>query len=296
MNILVTGANGQLGQAFKAICHRYDHKWTFMSREELDITDRMAVFWYFRHNSVDVCINCAAYTNVEQAEVDVYDAYKINYIGVANLAEYCKRWGVLLVNYSTDYLFGYASNTINRPYKENDKLNPVNTYAVSKLRGEIALNKANPNYINIRTSWLFSEFGKNFVKTIIDKIDKGEPLSVVNDQVGCPTYAVDLAEATMNLIRKHMVVGIWGIIRCHKTYNFNNGEAMSWYDFAMKIATIYGKKCIIEPTTTTIKFAGRPQFSALDITKYKKATRMVPQSVNDALIECINMIRINKQD
>ena len=294
MNILVTGANGQLGQAFKAICHRYDHKWTFMSREELDISDRMAVFWYFRHNSVDVCINCAAYTNVEQAEVDVYDAYKINYIGVANLAENCKKCGVLLVNYSTDYLFGRESNT-NRPYKENAKLNPINTYALTKFYGEIALEKANPNYINIRTSWLFSEFGKNFVKTIIDKIDKGEPLSVVNDQVGCPTYAVDLAEATMNLIRKHISGHFFGI-RCHETYNFNNGEAMSWYDFAMKIAMIYGKKCIIEPTTTTIKFAARPQFSALDITKYKKATGIPPQSVNDALIECINMIRINKED
>lgn len=294
MNILVTGANGQLGQAFKAICHRYDHKWTFMSREELDISDRMAVFWYFRHNSVDVCINCAAYTNVEQAEVDVYDAYKINYIGVANLAENCKKCGVLLVNYSTDYLFGRESN-VNRPYKENAKLNPINTYALTKFYGEIALEKANTNYINIRTSWLFSEFGKNFVKTIIDKIDKGEPLSVVNDQVGCPTYAVDLAEATMNLIRKHITGRFFGI-RCHETYNFNNGEAMSWYDFAMKIAMIYGKKCIIEPTTTTIKFAARPQFSALDITKYKKATGMAPQSVNDALIECINMIRINKED
>lgn len=294
MNILVTGANGQLGRAFKAICHRYDHKWTFMSREELDISDRMAVFWYFRHNTVDVCINCAAYTNVEQAEVAVYDAYKINYIGVANLAENCKKCGVLLVNYSTDYLFGRESNG-NRPYKENDKLNPINTYALTKFYGEISLEKANTNYINIRTSWLFSEFGKNFVKTIIDKIDKGEPLSVVNDQVGCPTYAVDLAEATMNLIRKHISGRFFGI-RCHETYNFNNGEAMSWYDFAMKIAMIYGKKCIIEPTTTTIKFAARPQFSALDITKYKKATGIPPQSVNDALIECINMIRINKED
>ena len=294
MNILVTGANGQLGQAFKAICHRFDHKWTFMSHEELDITDRMAVFWYFRHNSVDVCINCAAYTNVEQAEVDMYDAYKINYIGVANLAEYCKRNGVLLVNYSTDYLFGRGSNT-NRPYKENDNLNPVNTYALTKLRGEIALEKANPNYINIRTSWLFSEFGKNFVKTIIDKIDKGEPMSVVDDQVGCPTYAVDLAKATMILISKHMTPGFFGI-RCHETYNFNNDEAMSWYEFAEKIVMIYGKKCILEPTTTTVKFAARPQFSALDITKYKKATWTVPQSVNDALIECINMIRINKED
>lgn len=304
MNILVIGSNGQLGKSFKKISPRYDHEWTFLSHNELDITDRAAVYWYLKTHLVDVCINCAAYTNVDGAESDEYNAVKVNYIGLANLAEWCKEFDVFLVNYSTDYVFDYEKRISdydkrnNPPYTETSKPCPKSIYALTKLMGDKALEKANPNYINIRTSWVFSEFNKNFVKTIISKIDKGEEIKVVNDQIGCPTYASDLAEVTMNLIKKHFKINKLNCKKrkCHEIYNFNNGETMSWHDFAIKIAMVYGKKCIIEPTFTFSQIAHRPSYSALDISKFKKETNISPRNVNDALIECINVIRIEKEN
>lgn len=224
-NILVTGANGQLGQCLQKIAPLYQEiEFTFKSSKELDITNTFKIQKSFELQKFDYCINCAAYTNVEQAEKTPEIAFRINAEGVKNLALACKEYKITLIHISTDYVFDGEKL---EPYTVEDIPNPINEYGKSKLLGENYIKEIFDNYFIIRTSWLYSEFGKNFYTTILKKAYTGEILQVTDVQIGCPTNANNLAVFILNLIAdKPLNYGI---------YNFTDNVVLTWFDFAKKI-------------------------------------------------------------
>lgn len=225
--ILVTGANGQLGKTIEALYSQNDIEldFVFVSKNELDITDESNLKYYFENNSFNYCINCAAYTNVEQAEKTPEIAYKINANGVKNLAEICKQYNVALIHISTDYVFDGEKEA---PYLITDTPNPINEYGRSKLEGEKCVQEILSNYFIVRTSWLYSKvYGKNFYKTILAKAKTEKELRITNAQKGCPTDTVNLATYVLGLIiNENEDYGI---------HHFSDQHAMSWYDFARQI-------------------------------------------------------------
>ena len=223
--ILVTGASGQLGQCLQKISDQYlELEFTFLNSKQLDITSTLAVNTTFSSNHFDYCINCAAYTNVEQAEKTPEKAFKVNAEGVRNLALACKKNKVILIHISTDYVFDGEKED---GYLPSDLPNPINEYGKSKLRGEKYIQEILDDYMIIRTSWLYSEFGNNFYKTILQKAISHENIHVTDSQIGCPTDAANLATYLLNLIENDL--NEYGIL------HFSNGEAMTWFDFAKKI-------------------------------------------------------------
>ncbi|WP_027065481.1 MULTISPECIES: dTDP-4-dehydrorhamnose reductase [Maribacter] len=222
--VLVTGANGQLGQCLQKIAPSYKElNFKFNSSKELDITDILEIETAFVKGNFDYCINCAAYTNVEQAEKTPDIAYKVNVEGVKNLANVCKSYNTTLIHISTDYVFDGEKD---EPYTVKDVPNPINEYGKSKLLGEKHIQEIMDNYCIIRTSWLYSEFGKNFYTTILKKAKAGENLSVTDEQLGCPTNANNLA---LHIIRKLIQNNICGI------EHFTDGYSCTWFDFAREI-------------------------------------------------------------
>ena len=278
-NILVTGANGQLGSEIRVLSNG-DGNFLFTDRGELDITDFAAVETFISKNAVGTVINCAAYTAVDKAECDAQNADLINNKAVENLAKICKDKDIKLVHISTDYVFDGKNY---KPYLEEDEPNPIGVYAKTKYDGEKAILAINPqNSIIIRTSWVYSSFGANFVKTMLRLGREHESLGVVFDQVGSPTYARDLAKAILDILPK---------IKNHKTeiYHFSNEGVVSWYDFAKEIMKMAKLSCNITPIESAQypTPAPRPHYSVLNKAKIKREFGVEIPYWKDSLIDCL---------
>lgn len=261
--ILVTGANGQLGSELRVLSVNSNHEFLFTDVAELDITNREAVDNYVSEHGAEIIVNCAAYTNVDKAEDDTEMADNINHLAVKNLAEVSAKYKLILIHISTDYVFDGSKNT---PYLETDPTAPLGVYGRTKLDGEKAVTDSGCDYLIIRTSWLYSSFGNNFVKTIRRLTAEKDSLKVVFDQVGTPTYAADLASAILEIIETGKYKSNSGI------YHFSNEGVCSWYDFAIEIRNLSGNLCDIQPCHSD-EFPSkvkRPNFSVLDKTKIKE--------------------------
>lgn len=264
MNILVTGANGQLGNEMRIVAKNSADNYIFTDVAELDITNAEAVEKMVMDNDVKIIINCAAYTNVDKAEDDSEFAEILNAKAAENLAVAMKKNDGLLVHVSTDYVFGGTKN--NTPCKEDEPANPTGVYGVTKLHGEQAIIASGCRHIIIRTAWLYSEFGKNFLKTMLNLTATKPQLKVVFDQVGTPTYAYDLALAIFDIVENRKYEGNDGV------YHYSNEGVCSWFDFTKMIAEYAGNtQCDIQPCHSD-EFPSkvvRPSYSVLDKTKSK---------------------------
>jgi dTDP-4-dehydrorhamnose reductase len=236
-NILITGGNGQLGSEFKYLSESNENTFFFTDYKELDITDKQQIDSAIKENNIDCLINCAAYTNVDKAEDEFEQANLINNIGAANLAEICASNDVEFIHVSTDYVFDGTSNI---PYTEEMETCPLGVYGKTKRDGEMAVIAAQGKSLILRTSWLYSSFGNNFVKTMIRLGKEREELSVVADQIGTPTYSRDLAKAILTIIKKDNK-------EYNKIYHFSNEGVTSWYDFAHAIMEISNIECRVLP-------------------------------------------------
>ena len=288
MNILVTGANGQLGNEMRRLGAVSPNNYIFTDVAELDITNADAVMHVAKHYSIDAIINCAAYTNVDKAESDEATAELINATAVANLAAAMKEVGGTLFHVSTDYVFGSEGNT---PRTEDMPLNPLGVYGRTKLHGEQAIAESGCKALIFRTAWLYSEFGNNFLKTMMRLTAEREQLNVVFDQVGTPTYAGDLALAIFSIIEAGVYEGNEGI------YHFSNEGVCSWYDFAVEIAAVAGNtNCRINPCHSS-EFPSpvtRPPYSVLDKTKIKATFDIDIPHWRESMEYCIKRIKSNK--
>ncbi len=284
MKILVTGANGQLGTEMRNVLEVNTPGITlYTDVAELDITDAKAVSEYIAKNEITHIINCAAYTAVDKAEEDKALCTAINVDAVKNLASAADAVGAKIIHVSTDYVFDGSAH---RPYKESDKVNPVSQYGTTKRQGETALLALAPNSIIVRTAWLYSPYGKNFVKTMMRLGEDLQCLKVVSDQIGTPTYAADLAMAIYTIIKSpQWMEGI---------YHFSNEGACSWYDFTKSIHRIAGiKGCDVQPIPTEDypTPASRPAYSILDKSKIKATYGIVIPHWEESLCRCINRIK-----
>lgn len=282
MNILVTGANGQLGNCMRNAAEKSSDKYIFTDVAELDVTDAEAVEKAVIDNDIKVIVNCAAYTNVDKAETDAVFAEKLNAGAVANLAKAVKANEGTLIHISTDYVFGGSQG--NTPRTETEPVNPTGVYGLTKLHGEQAIEASGCKALVFRTAWLYSEYGKNFVKTMLNLTATKPELKVVFDQVGTPTYAQDLADAIFNIIENRKYEGNEGI------YHYSNEGVCSWYDFTKMIAEIAGNNsCDIQPCHSD-EFPSpvvRPSYSVLDKTKFKSTFDLRVPYWTDSLKICI---------
>lgn len=282
---MITGANGQLGNEMRRLGAVSPNNYIYTDVAELDITDVAAVAQFVKENAVNIIVNCAAYTNVDKAESDEPTAELINATAVANLAAAMKEVDGTLFHVSTDYVFGNEGNT---PRTEDMPLNPLGVYGRTKLRGEQAIAKTGCKAIIIRTAWLYSEFGNNFLKTMMRLTAEREELNVVFDQVGTPTYAGDLALAIFSIIEGGLYVGNEGI------YHFSNEGVCSWYDFATEIAMAAGNTackvlpCHSDEFPSPVK---RPSFSVLDKTKIKNTFAIEIPHWRDSMLYCIKRLK-----
>ncbi len=280
-NILVTGSKGQLGNEIQKLASSYpSFKFIFTDVEELDITDVEQIDNFFNKNKIDFVINCAAYTAVDKAKTDRKLADLINVTAVKYLAKISKKFKTTLIHISTDYIFDGRNY---KPYIETDKPDPISYYGKTKLNGEIQIEKYAGNAIIIRTSWLYSEFGNNFVKTMIKYGNERDSLKVVADQVGTPTYAADLAKVILEVIPK--LKNIKGI----EIYNFSNEGAISWYDFAEAIMKLKNINCKIFPIESKdyLTLAPRPFYSILNKAKIKNDFGIEIPYWLDSLEKCL---------
>jgi dTDP-4-dehydrorhamnose reductase len=287
MNILITGANGQLGSELKKLAAFAPQTtlFTFTDIDELDITDSTAVKFFFEQNQFDFCINAAAYTAVDKAESEQEKAQLINVEAVRIIAEQCSLHHVVFIHISTDYVFG-GKNYL--PYKEDDMTSPTSIYGKTKLLGEQVALQENPQTIVIRTSWLYSTFGHNFMKTMLRLSETKLSIGVVADQIGTPTYAEDLAQTILQMIdylkestnRKDF----FGI------YHYSNEGVASWYDFAYAIFEMKNIKIALSPIRTTEypTPATRPAYSILDKGKIKNVFGILIPHWRESLKRCLN--------
>ena len=286
MNILVTGANGQLGNEMRIVAKNSADNYIFTDVAELDITNAEAVEKMVMDNDVKIIINCAAYTNVDKAEDDSEFAEILNAKAAENLAVAMKKNDGLLVHVSTDYVFGGTKN--NTPCMEDEPANPTGVYGVTKLHGEQAIIASGCRHIIIRTAWLYSEFGKNFLKTMLNLTATKPQLKVVFDQVGTPTYAYDLALAIFDIVENRKYEGNDGV------YHYSNEGVCSWFDFTKMIAEYAGNtQCDIQPCHSD-EFPSkvvRPSYSVLDKTKIKATFGTVVPYWTDSLKVCMNNLR-----
>ena len=279
MKILVTGCKGQLGTELKKIAGA-EHQWFFTDIDTLDICNKAAVEECFGTNQIDACINCAAYTAVDKAEDEQQLATLVNTFAPKVLADACKRHDALLIHVSTDYVFGGDAH---EPYKVDDPINPQSVYGCTKADGERAIRDSGCNYMIVRTAWLYSSVGKNFVKTMLMLGDTKDEINVVADQKGCPTWAHDLAVALLALLKKN------GKDEVHETFHFTNEGQITWYDFATAIMEIGEKKCKVNPITTDQypTKAKRPAYSVLDLSKIKEYAGIEIPDWKESLVKCI---------
>lgn len=275
MVVLVTGANGQLGQALQFIAPKYaEIQFHFCSSSELDISNLESVVSAFEKVKPQFCINAAAYTAVDKAETETEKAHLINAKGAKNVAEICNRYATTLLHVSTDFVFDGNQNT---PYTEDDSTNPQGVYGATKRAGELEIMQTMKAYFIIRTSWLYSQFGNNFMKTMLRLGQEKTELNVVDDQIGTPTHAVDLAEMLVKIIRSDS--------RNYGIYHFSNEGSISWYDFAKKIFELNNITINLHPIPTTQypTPAKRPKYSVLDKSKIKKEFQTTIQTWDKAL-------------
>ncbi|QFR48650.1 dTDP-4-dehydrorhamnose reductase [Sulfurimonas lithotrophica] len=282
-NILVTGANGQLGSEIRELSSDYENNCFFTDRNELDISNLEAVKNYVDKNSIDVIINCAAYTAVDKAEDDESNADAVNNVAVKYLSQVSKDRNIKLIHISTDYVYDGKNY---KPYTEDDIVNPNSVYGKTKLAGEKAMQDINPsNSIIIRTSWVYSSFGANFVKTMLRLGKEKEQLGVIFDQVGTPTYAKDLAKAILEIIPNISNEKV-------EIYNYSNEGVLSWYDFAKEIMRMAKLDCKINPIETKEypTPATRPHFSLLNKSKIKQTFNITIPYWKDSLDECLKIM------
>ncbi len=282
MNILITGANGQLGNCMRNAVKDSKDNYIFTDVAELDITNAEDVKKTVEDNDIKIIVNCAAYTNVDKAETDADFAELLNAKAVRNLADAVKENDGTLIHVSTDYVFGGSLG--NTPRTESEPTNPTGVYGVTKLHGEQEIQKSGVKALIFRTAWLYSEYGKNFVKTMKELTATRPQLKVVFDQVGTPTYAQDLADTIFTIIENRQMDGNEGI------YHYSNEGVCSWYDFTKSIAEITGNTtCDIQPCHSN-EFPSpviRPAYSVLDKTKLKETFRTRVPYWTDSLKKCI---------
>lgn len=282
--ILITGANGQLGKEMQVIATAYpNYHFIFVTKEELPIDNIEAVDSFFISNQINYCVNCAAYTAVDKAEIEPEQAMLINATAVGNLARVCKIYDAVFIHVSTDYVFDGTADT---PYKEDHPVSPVNMYGATKLKGEQLALQNNTGTIIIRTSWVYSSFGNNFVKTMLRLMKDRAQLNVVSDQQGCPTYAADLAGAIMQIINSDQAKMYPGI------YNYSNTGITNWSLFAGEIKDLSGSKCIVNPIPSS-EFptpAKRPSYSVMDTNKIQHTFNISIPFWKDSLKKCFDLL------
>lgn len=294
--ILVTGANGQLGSEIRHVARSSDDSYTFtdvtmaegVATTYLDITDREAVSTFVAENDINIIINCAAYTNVDRVEEEKDRAMLLNATATENLAQAMKEVEGLLIHISTDYVFGGDGD---KPYSEEQPTAPRSVYGTTKLRGEEAIMSVGCRHIIIRTAWLYSTYGNNFLKTILRLMSERESISVVNDQIGTPTYAADLAATIVAIIEGGKAERNGGI------YHFSNEGVCSWYDFAREIARVAGnKECEILPCLSSEYPSKviRPAYSVLDKGKIKRTFGTTIPHWTESVERCINKLMSEK--
>lgn len=282
MVIAVTGASGQLGQALRYVAGKFPElQLHFATSSEADITDSQSIADFFDSLNPDACINAAAYTAVDKAESEPEKAYAINVTGVANLANACKERNMLLVHISTDFVF---DGTKNSPYTETDNTNPQSVYGKTKLQGEDEIRRFLDRHYIVRTSWVYSQFGNNFMKTMLRLAAERDTLSVVNDQKGSPTNACDLAQALLTILQS----------KAEKfgTYHYSNEGECTWYDFAKKIFEINQVAVTVNPIPTAAypTPARRPAYSVLDKTLIKRSFGIIVRDWKEGLISATNAL------
>lgn len=281
MNILVTGRDGQLGSELHQLAKTSEHNFIFVGSKDGDITDLEMMRNLMVSNSIEAVINCAAYTAVDKAESEKELAFKVNADGVKNLTGLCEQYSARLIHISTDYVFPGNGTS---PYQPNDPVAPLGVYGASKLAGETALLESAAKGLIIRTSWVYSTFGNNFVKTMMRLGKEREQLNVVNDQQGCPTYAKDLAATCLLLLDKEWTKT--------QVYHFSNSGNITWFDFATEIMRLTKSACEVRPVPSS-EFptpAKRPAYSVMDTSNLHKDFGITPRNWKEALEECIAQI------
>lgn len=288
--ILVTGANGQLGKELRELAVIHDNfSFVFAAREELSIQDAAAVQSFFAHHQPAFCINCAAYTAVDKAETDAENAYAVNATAPGILAAACRDAGAKFIHISTDYVFDGQSPV---PYKEDSPVKPLNTYGASKLKGEELCMQQNPDAVIIRTAWVYSAFGSNFVKTMMRLMKDRPTINVVSDQVGAPTYAADLAGCIMEIILNALNLKPAARKWTPGIYHYSNQGRISWYEFAEAIKELTHSNCQVNPIPTSQypTPAKRPAFSLLDTHKIRETFGCEIPDWKDGLERCLQKI------
>ncbi|HVZ56134.1 MAG TPA: dTDP-4-dehydrorhamnose reductase [Chitinophagaceae bacterium] len=280
--ILVTGSGGQLGQEFRHLASvRTDRSFVFVSRDELDIADAGAVGGLFRKHQPSCCINCAAYTAVDRAEQEPEEAFRVNATAVDLLAQACRSTGARFIHFSTDYVFDGQGR---EPYREEDPTHPLGVYGASKLQGEQRALAACPDSLVIRTSWVYSPYGRNFVKTMLRLQRERSEIGVVHDQLGSPTYAADLAEATLSILE----APAWhpGL------FHYCNEGVISWFDLAVAIGELAHTGCRVRPIETRDypTPARRPAYSALDTSRIRQVFGIRPPAWRASLARCLRRL------
>ena len=286
-NYLVTGGSGQLGQCFQAIAKEFSEiNLLFTSRNEVDITRSETLANFHSKNPFHGIINCAAYTNVDQAEKEQESALKINTEGLQNLIAFAEEKKLSIIHFSTDYVFDGNSS---EPYREEVETNPLGVYGASKLQGEIHLSKSSCENVFIRTSWLFSPFGKNFVKTIAHLAKEKKELKVVEDQCGRPTYGIDLARAVLSLISNKTIYRF-------PILHYANKGICSWKEFAEAIVNTSGSETKVLGVSTSDypTLAKRPKYSILDTERIERALKIEIPLWNESLKKCLQIIKSNE--
>ena len=285
MNIAVTGCRGQLGnEMWKIATNNALHQWFFSDIDQLDIADSEAVERYFGDNHIDCCVNCAAYTAVDRAEDEADLAETVNHHAPAILAKACLNHNALLIHVSTDYVFDGKGS---RPYRETDVTGPASVYGKTKLAGELAIQESGCDFCIVRTAWLYSSTGKNFVRTMLSLAASHQEVNVVSDQHGSPTYAGDLAQVIMALVSRYAKQPV------HEVFHFTNEGTTSWDVFAKAIFELDRSPCCVNPITTEQypTRAKRPAYSALDTTKVKETLHIQIPFWKDSLKRCIEIMK-----
>jgi len=282
-NVLITGSNGQLGSELNVLSRNYNHAFFFTDKNTLDITNKESIEQFVQENAIDIIINSAAYTAVDKAEEDQKNADRVNHLAVQYLSEIAKDKDIKLIHISTDYVFDGKNY---KPYAEDDVTNPNGVYGITKLSGEIVMQDINPkNSIIIRTSWVYSSFGANFVKTMLRLGKERDELGVIFDQVGTPTYARDLAKAILDILPKINNEGV-------EIYHYSNEGVCSWYDFAKEIMRMAKLDCQVNPIETKEypTPASRPHYSLLNKSKIKEEFGIIVPYWKDSLDKCLKIM------
>lgn len=288
MRVLITGSNGQLGSEIKELANNYSKlDFIFKDLPELDICNFEALQAFIMDNNINAVINCAAYTAVDKAEEDAENAERVNSMGVINIVNALEKVNGKLIHISTDYVFD-GDHFL--PYKETDPVSPIGVYGETKRAGELSVINSDIDSIVIRTSWLYSSYGNNFVKTMLRLGKEKESLGVIFDQVGTPTYARDLAKTCLEILdyKKEANINSNGNL-----YHYSNEGVASWYDFAISIMELGGQNCKVNPIQTKdyLTLAKRPQYSILNKSKIKTAFKIEIPYWRDSLKDCITKIK-----